>query len=313
MHLIVAFAAPSRSDAGRRALTTVQAPTLQALLGPWRETQRDVSGDETRLSMPHERALARAFDWALNDGLLPWAARLAQHDGIAVGNQAWGLVSPTHWRLGSDRIDLVDPEALALDAPVSRQLFDSAAPVFEAAGFRLAWGAPQRWYAAHESLRSLATASLDRVAGRNIEPWLPDRIASRALRRLQSEVQMLWHTHPVNSAREAAGALPINSFWLSACGVFQSVPADAQALLEQDLRSAALAEDWPAWTEAWRALDAGPIAQLATAFAHGQAVQLTLCGERGSLTLAPQPRAWWQRLRDLWSPPPSLAQLLEAL
>ena len=89
-------------------------------------------------------------------------------------------------------------------------------------GYTLAWGAALRWYVAHESLQGLATASLDRVIGRNIDAWLPRQPEAKRLRRLQNEVQMLLHRHPVNEAREAAGALPVNSFWLSGCGAWQA-------------------------------------------------------------------------------------------
>ena len=42
----------------------------------------------------------------------------------------------------------------------------------------------------------------------------------RRVRRLQSEVQMLLHTHPLNAAREDRGDLTVNSFWLDEPRVF---------------------------------------------------------------------------------------------
>ncbi|MFY1004846.1 hypothetical protein ACNF5F_25790, partial [Escherichia coli] len=81
------------------------------------------------------------------------------------------------------------------------------------------------------------------------------RPQARSVRRLQSEVQMLLHTHPVNGTREAEGAPPVNSFWLSGCGPHQS-DASADVMLDDRLAAPALAEDWSAWTAAWRALDA---------------------------------------------------------
>ena len=102
-------------------------------------------------------------------------------------------------------------------------------PLFEPEGWALHWGAALRWYATHPSLRDLATASLDRVVGHAIDPWLPDRQAGRLLRRLQSEAQMLLYTHPINAAREQRGELAVNSFWLSGTGPTQSVlPGDAE-------------------------------------------------------------------------------------
>ena len=69
-------------------------------------------------------------------------------------------------------------------------------PLFAEVGFELHWGAPQRWYLVHDSLADWPTASLDRVIGRNIDPWITDAPTQRAhlWPRLQSETQMLLHS-----------------------------------------------------------------------------------------------------------------------
>jgi hypothetical protein len=56
------------------------------------------------------------------------------------------------------------------------------------------------------------------------------------------------------------------------------------------LRLPALRDDAAAWTAAWQALDAGPIAELLAAYRRGDAVQLTLCGDRSARRFAVQPR-----------------------
>jgi hypothetical protein len=61
-----------------------------------------------------------------------------------------------------------------------------------------------------------------------------------------------------------------------------------------------LSEDWAAWCEAWRALDGGPVATLAS---EPTSARLTLCGERCALTLAHQDRPWWQALSARWRKP----------
>src|SRR5256885_497584 len=80
----------------------------------------------------------------------------------------------------------------------------------------------------HERLAELPTASLARVIGGNIDRWLPASSQARLIGRLQSEAQMLLYRHPVNEEREAHRELPVNSFWLSGCGVRQpsAQPAD---------------------------------------------------------------------------------------
>jgi hypothetical protein len=311
MHLIVPYAAPL-SDEGRAAMSSLATPALDTLLRHWHESHRD-SGDEYTLSMPHEHALARALGLAGADGCLPWAARLAAADGIPVGDRPWGLLSPACWRVGNDGVHLVDPALLDLDEVESRTLFDAVRPLFDSEGVTVAWGAPLRWYAAHEALRGLATASLDRAIGRNVERWLPRQPQARLMRRLQNEVQMLLHRLPLNEAREAAGALPVNSFWLSGCGT--ALPERGHdTRLDQRLRAPALRNDWAAWLTAWRALDAEAIAPLLAAAARGEPARLTLCGERGSVEFAPRPRPWWQRLAHRLTPMRAVVHpLLESL
>lgn len=311
MHLIVANAA-AIAEGGRAALSMPATPALDRLLSGWAQTRRD-AGDESALSPPHERAQAAAFGLAAADGCLPWAARQATADGIVVGAQAWGLLTPVHWHVGSDGVHCGNPDALALAEADSRALCDALRPLFEGDGFALAWGAPLRWYAAHACLQGLATASLDRVVGRNIDRWLPRQPEARAIRRLQNEAQMLLHRHPVNEVREATGALPVNSFWLSGCGAAWPQPA-TDVRLDQRLRGPALRGDTSAWREAWRALDADAIAPLCAAAARGEPVRLTLCGERSAVELAPRRRAWWQRITDTFSAPhPNARALLESL
>ncbi len=308
MHWIVPFAAP-QEDAGREALRALELPQLAALLGRLAPAGRD-DGEAWSFTPPHERALARALGLAGDDGRLPWAAWQAAADGVDTGDLAWGLLTPAHWHLGSDQVTLLDPEQLALDEAASREAFDAVAPLFTSEGFVARWGAPYRWYVAHESLGALRTASLDRVVARNVAGWVTDDPAVRLVRRLQNEVQMLMYTHPLNEARERRGLLPLNSFWLSGCGVAQPVAGTAPQR-DTRLRGPALASDWAAWAQAWQALDAELMGALNAAAARGEAVRLTLAGERSAVTLAPV-AGTWQRLRRRFGATRP-AELLETL
>lgn len=309
MHLLIPFAAPL-SEAGRPALASLALPRLRELLARLTEVERD-EADEWCLSPPHERALARALGWCGGPGLLPWAARQAAADGIDVGELAWGQITPVHWHLGTDQVSLLDPAQLMLDETTSRALYDAVLPLFTDEGYAMRWGAPLRWYAAHESLAALPCAALDRVIGRNVDGWLGSDPAARRLRRLQSEVQMVWHTHPLNAEREARGLLPVNSFWLSGCGVLQRSSAEPPRVDER-LRGPALNDDWAAWVKAWESLDAGALAEAAARVQGGAGLRLTLCGERCGVSFEAAASGWARRLRSLWSPP-SVQSILEPL
>ena len=214
------------------------------------------------LLVPFASALSEAGRHTLRDLALPHLDR------------ALARLAPTA-RLGTDEYSLTPPHEAALAAARGWQggagTLPFAAHAAQADGIEvldLAWGAPQRWYAAHESLVDLPCASIDRVVGRNVDRWLPEGRPARLLRRLQNEVQMLLYSHPLNDAREAQGALPVNSFWLSGCGRRQDVEGE-EPHADTRLRAPLLSEDWAAWAEAWRALDADALAPLADALERG--------------------------------------------
>lgn len=309
MHLMIPFAG-TVSEAGRHALQSLSLPRLERLLA--RLTPGTVLGsDEFSLNPPHEQALAAARGWhadaaALPDAALPFAALQAAALGLA-GEPAWGLLTPVHLHLGTEQVSLTAPSDLQLDEAASRELLDIVRPLFETEGFTLHWAAPLQWLATHALFDGLATASLDRVTGRNVDPWLPDQRSARLIRRLQNEVQMLLYTHAVNDRREAAGLPTVNSFWLSGCGRLPATPTPAPVTVDDRLRAPALAEDWAAWCEAWRALDAGPLAALLR-----DGGMLTLCGERRAQAFEPAPQGLWQRISGSWRQPSANA-VLEAL
>ncbi len=304
MHLLIPHAS-ALSEASAHTLRDLTLPNLAHLMAVLQSTTRD-SDDEYTLSPPHERALATTHGWHGADGRWPWAALRAAADGIDPGQRPWGLLTPVHWHVGREHISLADPSALDLSNDESRALFDAVRPLFEGdgEGVSLTWAAADRWYLAHDHLADLPCASIDRVIGRNVDLWLrgdPQASAeqmarTRWVRRLQNEVQMLLHQHPVNDAREARGALPVNSFWLSGCGRAQ--PATAAVTVDVRLRAPLLAEDWAGWADAWRALDSEVLGPLAAQATHGHAIALTLCGERGWQRYDEVPRSLWQRLGD---------------
>jgi hypothetical protein len=304
MQLIVPFAGVL-SEAGRHAAQELSLPHLERLLAG-ASAQSPLGHDEQSLSAPHELAFARSIGWPLTDGLLPWAARAAQRDGVAPSTQALGLLTPVHLHLGTEQVTLTDPAQLALDDVDARTLFAALQPLFGDAGFGLHWGHATRWYVEHDSLAQLATASLDRVIGRNVDPWLPPPSDARAWQRLLSEAQMLLHAHAVNEQREARGVPTVNSLWLSGCGLARPSDASDEPTIDDRLRTPALGEEWAAWCDAWRALDAGPLAQLLDA---PDGATLTLAGERRALPFTLHNPSGWQRLRAAWRRQPAHAVL----
>jgi hypothetical protein len=303
-HLLIPFAASGAAGC-RETLRTLSLPHLERLVARLQPAQLE-AGDETTLSMPHERVLARECGLAAPDGRLPWAAWELAQAGRDPGAQPCAWITPCHWQVGASHVVMHHPQQLQLDATDSQDLMAAMAPYFEQDGLQLEYEAPTRWLARGELFAQLACASLDRVVGRVIDPWMPRGDAARPLRRLQQEMQMLLYTHPVNDARVRGGLPPVNSFWASGTGALppDRAPTPPPGLhLTHYLRDAALLEDWRAWASAWQQLDERECARLRQRLDAGESVALTLCGDRQARTWRSAGGGWRRRIAAALSRP----------
>ena len=286
MHLILSHAASHRwPDAHQPPL---QLPHLQQLLGRMRRAQTltDLEWERPHPLMPHERALAQALGWP-DAGPWPWAAR----ETCSAGPQAW--ITPCHWQVGMDQVVMLPPEALALGVEESRQLLQAMQPYMAEDGLQLQWHGALRWLARGDALTGIATASLSRVSGTNIRPWITDGSLPAPLQRLQSEMQMLLYNHPVNDARVARGQLTVNAFWLHGAGQPPRAPEQPEVRCILDLESSAQQGDASAWRSTWQKIDRELLAPLTRT---DTAMTLTLCSETAAQTWRSVPQAWHQRL-----------------
>ena len=299
-HLIIPWAA---CDAAPwwptvNGLPPPQRATLSALLQGLQIAHHDLA-PASSLSPPHERALARALDWTqLDDGLLPWAAL-----GAGKAGQACGWISLCHWVMGREQATLGHPDWLQIRGEESAALLQAMRPFFQSEGIELQALDSQRWLACGSAME-LPCAALDRVVGRDVDPWLPAGVPGRLLRRLQNEMQMLLYTHPVNEARAQRGEPAINSLWFSGTGCLPAGGGRQAAVhMPHTLTRAALADDWLAYAQAWVTLEQQALRPLLARLRSEQAVSLTLCGERGALTLHSAQATLWQKLKTRLAAP----------
>ena len=258
-------------------------PALSALLARLRPAG-SAEADDACPATPLELALARAHRLPGAPGRVPWAA----FETGTVGTPcAW--LTPCHWQLGLDHARLLDPAALALTEDASRALLAAVAPLLAEDGVTLTFERPDAWLAQGELLRGLHTWSLPRALQRPLTPDLlpqaPTPAHGARLRRLQAEVQMLLHAHPVNQAE--ARHVPVNALWIAGAGALDApLPPNPQVLLERGLSQLPPQADAAQRRAAWQAIDAGSLAQLRRVLAGGGDVRLTLCGPRRAVGCA---------------------------
>lgn len=280
-------------------LAQAELPHLRAWLAQSQRSQVLVDGEpaEGRLATytpPHERVLAKAQGWSFADGCLPWAAQAAEAQ-VLDASAAWAFVTLCNWHVSNGQVTLGDPAHLGIDAQTNQVLFNAMQPFFAEDGIALHSYRNGMWLAQSSWFENLPTASLDRVIGRNIDPWL---VGHTVLRRLQNEMQMLLYTHAVNEGR----ALTINSLWWHGAGALPTQkPSTASSPCHVPdlpcvaaLRTAALQQDLVGWLEAWQKVDEQVIQPLLqTQPSH---MSLVLCGDHVAHVYEAMAPSWWQSL-----------------
>ena len=294
-HLIVPFASCSGDD-WLQAMSSTDLTNLSKLLRGMKLATTD-TGPADSLSPPHERVLAKACGLTRStDGLIPWAALEAK----AKPNEGWAFITPCHWAMGREHATLTDPATLALNEPEARTLLGAMQPYFATEGITLHYLQPTCWLARGDVFASLPTASLDRVLGRNVDRWLP---ASKPIKLLQNEMQMLLYTHPVNDERGAKKQRSVNSFWVSGSGTLaEAATVHPHINVSRALTQTAFANDWAAYAQAWSQLDANDIAELLAQQNSGKTVRISLCGEGNALTFETTQHGWLTKIKSALSP-----------
>jgi len=237
-------------------LRALQMPALAALLSRNSEFHFYNTQDADR-ALPHETWLAHALALtpAASGAGLPLAVAVMRGLGLQAeaADGHWFMLQPTHIQLSRTHMLLADPRQLHLSDPESRTLYELARPLFESLGKPLLYGDASLWFVRADDWSGLDTASPDAAAMQSVGDFMPEGERARDYRKLQNEIQMLWHEHPVNQARQARGLAAVNSFWLwggadataTAATVALSIgggPAWMQALAAPELRRPSAAQ-----------------------------------------------------------------------
>ena len=295
--LVIPFALTPTEHA-KDLLGALQAPALAQLMSRASLLSLDTFEPFAPL-LPHEQWLIVSRQ----DNSPAIAHTLMQQLDMTTEPGYWFVLEPSHFHVARDHLVLTDRRQLSLDDVTSRTLFDAAHPLFEELGYTLHYGDARHWFLHADAWSELRTCTPDAACGHNIDVWLPRGPGERDWRRLHNEVQMLWHTHAINDARELRGERRINALWLwggsaglsvqaaqpraqptglqelTRCCLGQSsahITNDSELRLLDALIEPALAGDWSGWLAAMAELDASQFTPLLTQLKQGAIDGITL-------------------------------------
>jgi hypothetical protein len=152
-------------------------------------------------------SVARQEDW-------PIAALTLLADGIDPADGYWLRADPAHLHAARGELILTACGRLGQTQPEADALVASLNQHFAPESLQFHAVRPYRWYVRAAQAQDLVTIPPSAALGHNVDRLLPLGEHALAWHRRLNEMQMLLHEHPVNTAREARGAVPVNSVWL---------------------------------------------------------------------------------------------------
>ena len=213
--------------ANPRAVVAQQCRATTRLLSRARHTIESADADTLRY-----RLLGYSLS-ATHD--LPDAWLSYQFDTGTVPADAVLRADPVHLRADQSRLLLFDAEHLDITVDEARELSAAFNRHYASDGLRLEFPTPTRGYLHLDAAPAIRTTPLAQVMGRNVDAGLPVGPDARHWHRFLNEVQMLFHDHPVNRAREARGQPLINGLWLWGGGrPLTAAPSDWQHIWSND-------------------------------------------------------------------------------
>ena len=167
---------------------------------------------------------------------VPVAALSCLSDSGAAPSGYLMRADPVHLRADQSSLRLFDSHSFAVTQAEADELVAAFNGFYAERGWRLEAARPQRWYLSMSSDPEIDTRTISDVVGRSVDACLPRGEAAASWHAILNEIQMLFHDHPVNAAREQRGEPLINSVWFWGGG---KLPTDVQA------RAARVATDHP--------------------------------------------------------------------
>lgn len=314
-------------EAGSSSLPRV--PALERLLA--RATRNQSACEDSSAWLCHSFGVRRQSDWPVAPLALLGEAR-------DPGRHYWLCADPVHLQVHGDKVVLAQSGAFAVTAAEAEAVVRALNAHFGGDGYEFVAAAPGSWYLRAPGVPELQTVGPEAAAGRDIDLLIPAGRDRMRYHGLLNEIQMLLHAHPVNEAREGAGAPALNSVWLWGGGTLPEVqrpwtavhaesallkglcrqsgtptqlhgpeglPPEGNVLVEQIVRAGT-------WAQSMQRLDETWIAPLAHRLGKGTFARLQVATVVGGRLLSWTLDKW--DLRKIWRRPRPLDALLrEAL
>ncbi|MGE5624823.1 MAG: hypothetical protein ACM3ZT_04670 [Bacillota bacterium] len=172
-------------------------------------------------------------------GLLPEVLYEAPFTRLADGgrpdDEYWLRADPVHLAPDRDQLVLMPETLLQVTPAEAEALADAFNHVYGAEGWYLEFPHHARGYLRSPAPLDVVTRDPESLAGGPVLDAMPAGRHAGGLKTLMNEVQMLFHEHPVNRARDAAGHPLINSLWFWGGGVLPPKSGRKPAQIVTDL------------------------------------------------------------------------------
>jgi hypothetical protein len=277
-HLLIPDFLP---DEGTRPET--RAAAAETLIARGRRRRSAAVSRETWL---FERfAVQKQRDW-------PVAPYTLLADGGSPERHFWMRADPVHMRASHNGLILAGGPGFDVSHEESAALVETLNRHFGEAMFFQAME-PARWHVRLPNAPDMQTTPPSHAGGAPIGNQLPSGPDAMLFQARMNEVQMLFHEHPVNAARETRGEPVLNSIWLWGGGTLEGPgirPFSAVFGNDPLARGLALAAEIPA-----RSLPGHAGAMLSASGGEGVAL-VAFDPPRGEEELAALERDWFEPL-----------------
>lgn len=150
-------------------------------------------------------------------GKLPAAALLALLHGRYVPNKAYLLLEPIECKPDLKTVFCLGKQHLGITIEQARQLAEDVSNLLPD-GAKLTVLDPDTWLIESTSNIDICTQPLVTAVHQSMHSESLTGPDQRIWQRLQTEIQMVWHTSKINVQRAALALSPINSVWFSGEG-----------------------------------------------------------------------------------------------